>query len=150
MSSLRGERLANQLLTGPASSPAAVVSAMVAVQAQEYGWAKWALALRSRAGAAENHATSDAAIEAAVASGAILRTHPMRGTHHFVAPADIRWLLALIRPRSRAEFFGTVQRAAAGVASRSQGGAVLMPPTRLRPDATAGRPEAGPSRTHNP
>jgi Winged helix DNA-binding domain len=92
VSSLRGERLANQLLTRPASSPAAVVSAMVAVQAQEYGWAKWALALRCGA--------SDDAIEKAVADGAILRTHPMRGTHHFVAPGDIRWLLALLLPRT--------------------------------------------------
>ncbi|MBV8757579.1 MAG: AlkZ family DNA glycosylase [Deltaproteobacteria bacterium] len=92
MESLRGERLANQLLTRPASSPAAVVSAMVAIQAQEFGWAKWALALRSGA--------SDAAIEKAFAGGAILRTHPMRGTHHFVAPADVRWLLALLLPRT--------------------------------------------------
>lgn len=65
---------------------------MVAVQAQEYGWAKWALALRCGA--------SDDAIEKAVADGAIVRTHPMRGTHHFVAPEDIRWLLALLLPRT--------------------------------------------------
>ena len=65
---------------------------MVALQAQEYAWAKWALALRSGA--------TDAAIEKAIADGTILRTHPMRTTHHFVAPADIRWLLALVLPRT--------------------------------------------------
>jgi len=65
---------------------------MVAVQAQEYAWAKWALALRSGA--------TDDAIEKAVADGKILRTHPMRTTHHFVSPADIRWLLALLLPRT--------------------------------------------------
>ncbi|HSN26570.1 MAG TPA: crosslink repair DNA glycosylase YcaQ family protein, partial [Kofleriaceae bacterium] len=93
MQQLRGERLANQMLTRPAATPAAVVSALGAVQAQEYGWAKWALALRSRD-------ATDAAIDAAVADGSILRTHPMRATHHFVAPEDIRWLLALVLPRT--------------------------------------------------
>jgi hypothetical protein len=33
-----------------------------------------------------------------MADGVIIRTHPMRGTWHFVAPADIRWLLTLMAP----------------------------------------------------
>ena len=34
--------------------------------------------------------------------GTILRTHVMRPTWHFVASADIRWLLALTGPRVHA------------------------------------------------
>jgi hypothetical protein len=63
------------------------------MQAQEYEPAKWALGLRLR------HATVDADIERAFDDGRILRTHVMRPTWHFVAPADIRWLLELTAPR---------------------------------------------------
>jgi hypothetical protein len=74
------------------NTPCEVVASFGAVQAQEYALAKWALGLRlSR--------SSDAIIEQAFAEGAILRTHVMRPTWHFVAPADIRWLLALTAPR---------------------------------------------------
>jgi len=82
-------------LTGtPLATAADVVSWLGAVQAQEYGDAKWALALRSRR-------TSDEDIERAVTAGTILRTHVLRPTWHFVAPADIRWMLALTGPRIR-------------------------------------------------
>ena len=86
-------RLRNQRLSGGRfSTPEEVVSWLGAVQAQEYADAKWALALRSRR-------TTDAAIERALTTGAILRTHVLRPTWHFVAAADIRWLLALTGPR---------------------------------------------------
>jgi len=86
-------RLCNQRLTGtPLSTPADVVRWLGAVQAQEYEQAKWALAMRSRR-------ATDAAIERALADGTILRTHVLRPTWHFVAPADIRWMLALTGPR---------------------------------------------------
>jgi hypothetical protein len=64
-----------------------------AVQAQEYGPAKWGLALRSSA------RTNDAAIERAIERGSILRTHVLRPTWHFVAAADIRWMLELTSPQ---------------------------------------------------
>lgn len=32
-------------------------------------------------------------IRAAVDSGAVVRSWPMRGTLHFVAPEDLRWML---------------------------------------------------------
>lgn len=89
---LRAQRLHDQQLAKPRMSPAEVVAAFGAIQAQEYTHAKWALGLRAPG-------ATDAAIERAIADGAILRTHPMRMTHHFVAPADIRWLLALLGPR---------------------------------------------------
>jgi hypothetical protein len=65
------------------------------MQAQEYAMAKWAIGLRLPG-------TVDADIEKAFNKGDILRTHLMRPTWHFVAPADIRWLLALTAPRVHA------------------------------------------------
>jgi hypothetical protein len=88
---LRCQRLA----AGRLATPDEVVGWLGAVQAQEYHFAKWGLALRIRR-------TSDAAVERAFAAGRILRTHVMRPTWHFVTPADIRWLLALTAPRVRA------------------------------------------------
>ncbi len=66
-----------------------------AVQAQEYHLAKWALGLRLPP-------TTDAALDAAFNEGAILRTHAMRPTWHFVTPEDIRWIQALTSPRVHA------------------------------------------------
>jgi len=86
-------RLANQLLTTRGLGHAAdVVRTLGAVQAQDYAGAKWALAQRMR------NAT-DASIERDLSAGHILRTHVLRPTWHFVAPADIRWMLALTAPR---------------------------------------------------
>jgi len=61
------------------------------MQAQEYEQAKWAVGLRTPA-------TTEAVIETLIADGALLRSHPMRGTHHFVAREDLRWLMALMGP----------------------------------------------------
>src|SRR5262245_55486098 len=71
-----------------------VVRWMGAVQAQEYADAQWGLALRTRRATA-------AGIERLFADGAILRTHVLRPTWHFVTPADIRWMLALTGPSVR-------------------------------------------------
>src|SRR5688572_9286792 len=90
-------RLHNQQIThARARRPQEVVSSLVAMQAQEYAMSKWAIALRM-AGAVQ-----DADLERAFNAGEILRTHVLRPTWHFVAPADIRWLLALSAPRVHA------------------------------------------------
>ena len=87
------QRLNNQfLLTRPFTSAAAVVKTLGAVQAQDYVGAKWALALRMKK-------PTDAAIEAAMTRGEIIRTHVLRPTWHFVTPADLRWMMALTGPR---------------------------------------------------
>src|SRR5688500_8781538 len=75
--------------------PAEIVSWLVAMQAQEYAMAKWAIGLRLPG-------ATDEIIEKAVADGLILRTHLMRPTWHFVTPKDIRWLLKLTAPRVEA------------------------------------------------
>ena len=74
------------------TEPSQVVAALGAVQSQDYGGGKWALGLRM------NGAT-DAALDGAFNEGKILRTHILRPTWHFVAPKDIRWMLALTGPR---------------------------------------------------
>ncbi len=89
---VRAQRLSRQHLASPRLSPTDVVAAFGAMQAQEYAMAKWAIGLRSPG-------ATDATIEALIADGQILRTHPLRWTHHFVTPADIRWLLTLLAPR---------------------------------------------------
>lgn len=86
-------RLYSQHVTGrPFKSPQEVVTFLGAMQAQDYPGSKWAIAQRMTR-------ITDAALDEALAAGAILRTHVMRPTWHFVAPADIRWMLALTGPR---------------------------------------------------
>jgi hypothetical protein len=69
-----------------------VVRWLGGVQSQDYGPAKWSVAQRTSG-------VGDAEIERAFAAGAILRTHVLRPTWHFVLPADIRWMLELTGPR---------------------------------------------------
>ncbi|HZA98511.1 MAG TPA: winged helix DNA-binding domain-containing protein [Gemmatimonadales bacterium] len=90
---IAAQRLYNQRITrlGP-PGPAKMVAWLGAVQAQEYGPAKWSLGLRLPPG------VTDAAIERAIDRGQILRTHILRPTWHFVTPADIRWMLDLTAP----------------------------------------------------
>jgi hypothetical protein len=68
---------------------------LAASQAQEYVYAKWSLA--QRAGG-----IGDAVVEEALARGAILRTHVLRPTWHFVLPEDLRWILAATAARVKA------------------------------------------------
>src|SRR6266550_1555967 len=89
-------RLHNQHITRRTlETPQALVEWLGAVQAQDFAAAKWALGLRLQG-------VTDDDIEQAFTDGAILRTHVMRPTWHFVSPADIRWLLALTAPRVNA------------------------------------------------
>jgi hypothetical protein len=73
-------------------TPPDVVGWLGAMQAQDYAGAKWAIGLRAAG-------LDDRAIERAFDGGAILRTHMMRPTWHFVTPADIRWIQMLTGPR---------------------------------------------------
>jgi hypothetical protein len=95
-SDITRHRLHNQLLSQTKlTEPSQVVEWLGAVQAQDYGGAKWALGQRLKG-------VNDSAVEQAFTEGQILRTHVMRPTWHFVVPEDIRWLLALTRPRVHA------------------------------------------------
>jgi Winged helix DNA-binding domain len=73
-------------------SPVEVVERMLALQAQDFLAGKWAIGIRSPG-------LSSAQVDAAINSGAILRSWPMRGTLHFVPPADLNWMLQLTTRR---------------------------------------------------
>jgi hypothetical protein len=93
---IAARRLQAQRLIGePFESPLDAIRSLTAVQSQDYAGAKWALGQRSRG-------TTDADLDRLFDEGAILRTHLMRPTWHFVLPEDIGWLLALTGPRVRA------------------------------------------------
>ena len=90
------QRLNNQYLAQrKLVKPEEVVAWQGAVQAQDFPGAKWAVGQRLEGGV-------DTAVEQAFTEGKIIRTHMMRPTWHFVAPEDIRWLLALTSPRVHA------------------------------------------------
>ena len=73
-------------------SPHDVVSHLCALQAQDYLGSLWAIGLRTTG-------CTQADIEAAITDRTIVRTWPMRGTLHFVAAEDVRWMLDLLAPR---------------------------------------------------
>jgi hypothetical protein len=72
----------NQLINRhPFQKPEEVVQWLGAVQAQEYPDSLWAIGLRIPN-------ITEAGIERAIAGRTILRTWPMRGTIHYVPPAN--------------------------------------------------------------
>ncbi len=86
-------RLFNQQLSQPAFRTAGeLVYWMGAMQAQDYPGAKWSIGLRLPG-------STDAVIEQAIADGEIIRTWGLRGTWHWIAPADVHWMLGLIAPK---------------------------------------------------
>jgi hypothetical protein len=92
---IAARRLRAHRLTGePFASAIDTVGWLGGVQSQDYAGAKWAVGQRT-------HAGTDAALDRLFDEGAILRTHVMRPTWHFVLPEDIRWLLELTGPRIR-------------------------------------------------
>lgn len=93
-------RLAAQRLTGePCTDVAAAVAWSGVVQAQEHAEALWSLALRVAG------VTSDD-VQAPCDRGEVLRTHVLRPTWHFVAAADLRWMLRLTAARLQAKGAG--------------------------------------------
>jgi hypothetical protein len=76
-------------------SPAELTQWMGAIQSQDFGMSKWAIGMRLPG-------FTNSKTEAAFNKGEIIRTHVLRPTWHFVAPADIRWMLQLTGPRIHA------------------------------------------------
>ena len=86
-------RLVAQRLAGLREATVAdAVRWLTAVQAQQLPGALTSVALRTTDG-------TRADVEAALKSGDVVRSWPMRGTLHLVAAEDLRWLLDLLAPR---------------------------------------------------
>ena len=93
---LASYRLHNQRLSQTEfQNPFEVVQWLGAVQSQDFAGGKWAIGLRT-------NGLTEADVERSFTDGSFLRTHVLRPTWHFVAPKDIRWMLALTAPRVRA------------------------------------------------
>jgi hypothetical protein len=73
-------------------SAADVVWLLGCVQSQEYAHALWSLGMRTSG-------LTAADVQAEFDRGDFLRTHILRPTWHFVAAADIRWILRVTAPR---------------------------------------------------
>ncbi len=88
-------RLRRQQIEHPTGTdtvdPAEVVRHLCAMQAQDYAGVLWAVGLRSVN-------VTEQGVEQAVAERRIIRTWPLRGTLHLVAPEDVRWMLELTAP----------------------------------------------------
>lgn len=91
-SDIAARRLCAQGISSPSSTVKEAVSRILALQAQDRPSSLWAMGLRSSG-------LKVADVERAVASGSIVRTWLMRGTLHFTAAEDVRWLLQLVAPR---------------------------------------------------
>jgi len=86
-------RMASQgLLGGGFSSVPEAVRSMTAMQAQDLQAALWAVGLR-----VPGAGLSD--VRAALEAGAVVRSWPMRGTLHLLAPEDLRWILNITTAR---------------------------------------------------
>jgi hypothetical protein len=81
------------LAAAPFENALDVVRWFGAVQAQDYLGSLWALGLRMRR-------AREAEVERAVAERSIVRTWPLRGTLHFIAAEDVRWMIGLMGART--------------------------------------------------
>ena len=92
----RAARCRAQLLTAKdrAADPVSAVRHMLAMQAQNAKAARWAVGIRTKSAKYSD-------VQAALESGALIRTWPMRGTHHVMAAEDVSWLTGLCSHRAR-------------------------------------------------
>jgi hypothetical protein len=101
---IASRRLINQQIATPThKKPSDLVASLGAIQAQDYLGALWAIGLRLPR-------TTEAHVKQAIAERTIVRTWPMRGTLHFVAATDVRWMLELLAPRTIARSAGRCRR----------------------------------------
>src|SRR6478609_12127687 len=86
-------RLASQGLTGPGfGSVPEAVRAMPALQAQDLQASLWAVGQRVAG-------SRVADVRASLDRGEIVRSWPMRGTLHLLAPEDLKWMLSITSDR---------------------------------------------------
>jgi hypothetical protein len=114
------------------SDPVAVVRGLLALQAQDYPGALWSIGLRTTS-------ATRAALELLHESGSVVRSWTMRGTLHFVAVEDLRWILSLTGERMVRAAEGRRRRL--GVDTVQLGLAEQIVRERLAGGATASRAE---------
>jgi hypothetical protein len=90
---LRLRQFTQRIHPAASGTVAETVRHMLALQAQDFSNALWAVGVRT-----SGSGRSD--ILAALKRGEVVRTLPMRGTLHFVAAEDLRWMLALTSART--------------------------------------------------
>ena len=139
---LGAQRIAATTFTRPEEA----VAWLGAVQAQDYLGALWGVGLRLEEATEED-------VERALAERRIVRTWPMRGTLHFVAAEDARWMTALLGPRATARAAGRIRalgrddavlaRAARALVKGLEGGRTLTRPEAYRTLARAKVPTDG-------
>jgi hypothetical protein len=110
------------------SRVADTVRHLLAIQAQDFAQAVWAIGLRTPGAVRRD-------VMAALASGDVIRSAPIRGTLHFLAARDLRWILRLTAQRTlagaRTRFAeldldeATFERAAEVAAAELAGGVAL-------------------------
>ncbi|WP_431221168.1 winged helix DNA-binding domain-containing protein [Leifsonia xyli] len=116
---LRMRRLA-QAIDGPREADAAsVVRRILALQGQDFAAGLWALAVRTT-GARQADVLAD------LDAGRIIRSWPMRGTLHFVAPEDLRWMLSVTMDRIVAGLGRRQQQLGLGAADFAHAAEVVM------------------------
>lgn len=88
------QRLYNQQIAQQEfQKPKDLIQHMVAIQAQDYLAALWAIGLRLSGQVSEDD------IELSISKRELIRTWPMRGTLHIISAEDAKWMLKLLTPR---------------------------------------------------
>lgn len=90
---LRLRLAAQRIEPTPGSSVAETVRHLLAVQAQDFAQALWAVGVRTPG-------STRSQVLAALDRGEVVRSLPMRGTLHFVPAEDLKWMLTLTSARS--------------------------------------------------
>lgn len=112
-------RLRRQQLRAPFGGSAEdVLRNLLAVQSQEFPYARWTLAQRT-------HGSTALDIEQAVADGTVLRTHILRPTWHFVHRDDLDWLMGLSADRLHQGNKGMYRQAGVDEAAAERSGRIL-------------------------
>lgn len=94
--------LSQQLVMSKFETLGQLVGYFGAMQAQDYAMAKWAIGVRLR--------TGEKTIDETIANAEIIRTHVFRGTWHFVAAEDIRWMLQVTAPHGKKAIMAMFKR----------------------------------------
>lgn len=100
---VRSERLRSHRLTAPAETVVDAATHMTATQGQEFWGGRWALAARTKG----EPSISD--VDAAFASGALVRSWTQRGTMHILPASDLDWMLRVTSAR-QAKIYAPVHR----------------------------------------